>query len=148
MSERSYSVNYEYWDDIGTLEGVMEYLNEDGSLNVGDKFFTGFPFTPSPSDFIPTATSVVSDYNYNIENCGKYSPEHTDGNTGSDMLSDEAKEKLTKILRDWADENMNITFYTVKNDEEIEITQEMIDAFHAKQPIPMPEFKYGAPDND
>ena len=39
--------------------------------------------------------------------------------------------------------HLNITFWEIDHEEEIEVTQEMIDGFRANKPIPLPEFKRG-----
>ena len=58
-------------------------------------------------------------------------------------VRDEAKAELNNFLKAWAEKHLNVSFWEIDHDEEIAVTQEMIDAFHANQPIPLPKFKFG-----
>jgi hypothetical protein len=115
-------------------------MQDNGFMVAGYVFLTGTKRPLTPKQFFPDAADVLEHYDNNIyDNCGDYS----EGNTGSDQVSEEAQAELTKLLNDWAENNLSLSFYEIDNEEEIELTQEMIDAFLAHEPIPMPELKKG-----
>ena len=82
-------------------------------------------------------------WNYDLRIYDNFPSDFTDGNTGSDSVGDEAKAELNNFLKAWAEKHLGVTFWEIDHDEEIAVTQEMIDAFHANQPIPLPKFKFG-----
>ena len=87
-----------------------------------------------------SADEVLERYDEAID-C-EHGCEYTDCNTGSDKVTDEAKAELNNFLNAWAKKNLNITFWEIDHEEEIEVTQEMLDFFNAGLSIPMPEFKH------
>lgn len=151
MSERSYSYSDEEWQNFGSIDEAMDYilectLEENEDFEVGMIIQTGFTCEVDPVDYMPDAEDVLELYDTRI--CGHHNSDYAYDGTGYDCVDEEAQKELTDYLKIWAKKNIKVSFQEVKNDEEVEITQEMIDAFHAKQPIPMPEFKYGAPENE
>lgn len=141
MGERIYSWRSdECWSDFSRPEQAIQDMQDNGFMVAGYVFLTGTKRPLTPKQFFPDAADVLEHYDNNIyDNCGDYS----EGNTGSDQVSEEAQAELTKLLNDWAENNLSLSFYEIDNEEEIELTQEMIDAFLANEPIPMPELKKG-----
>ncbi|MEN4984540.1 hypothetical protein [Acinetobacter modestus] len=139
MGERIYSWRSdECWSDFSRPEQAIQDMQDNGFMVVGNIFLTGTKRPLTPTRFFPDAADVLEHYDNNIyDNCGDYS----EGNTGSDQVSEEAQAELTKLLNDWAENNLSLSFYEIDNEQEIELTQEMIDAFLANQPLPLPEFK-------
>ncbi|MFI7826542.1 hypothetical protein ACFMJK_24980, partial [Acinetobacter baumannii] len=88
----------------------------------------------------PDAEDVLERYDENVLDNHDWS--YAEGNTGTDTLKDEAKAELDSFLKKWADTYLTVTFFEIDHEEEIEVTQEMIDAFYANAPIPLPEFKH------
>ena len=141
MNERIYSWRSdECWDDYSRPEEAIQDMQDNGFMVAGNVFLTGTKRSLTPKRFFPDAADVLELYDNNIyDNCGDYS----EGNTGSDQVSEEAQAELTKLLNDWAENNLSLSFYEIENEEGIELTREMIDAFLANEPIPMPELKKG-----
>ncbi|EZQ10764.1 hypothetical protein [Acinetobacter sp. Ver3] len=141
MSNRIYSFSGdENWADYENPAEALEEMLDDDSLEVGNTFLTGIKRTPSPTQFILDADEVLENYDCRIYD--NYLSDYTGGNTGSKDVSDEAKNELNNFLNKWAEKYLVITFYEVDCEEEIPVTQEMIDAFHSNEPIPLPEFKF------
>lgn len=136
-----------YWDALDTVKEVFDVLEKNGTLTAGRSFSTGLKVWPKPSDYIMDADEILEHYDCQInDNEGEYA----DGCTGSDGVTDEAKAELNALLKQWANKNMEISFYRVEKDESIVISQAMINAYHAWQPIPMPKlkFEFGAPSDE
>ena len=131
----------ENWSDYARPEEALQEMEDEDDLEVGNTFLTGIKRIPSPTQFTMDADEVLE--NYDIRIYDNYSSDYTDSNTGSDGVSDEAKAELNNLLNAWAEKHLNITFWEIDHEEEIEVTQEMIDAFRANKPIPLPEFKRG-----
>lgn len=129
------------WSDYENPAEALADMLDDDVLEVGNTFLTGIKRQPSPTQFIMDADEVLENYNLRIYD--NYSGDFTDGNTGSDSVGDEAKAELNNFLKTWAEKHLNVSFWEIDHDEEIAVTQEMIDAFHANQPIPLPKFKLG-----
>ena len=130
----------ESWSDYATPNEALADMLDDDSLEVGNTFLTGIKRIPSPTQFILDADEVLENYDCRIYD--NYPSDYTDNNTGSDGVSDEAKAELNNFLNTWAEKHLNITFWEINHDEEITLTQDMIDAFHANKPIPLPELKH------
>lgn len=141
MGERIYSWRSdECWSDFSRPEQAIQDMQDNGFMVAGYVFLTGTKRPLTPKRFFPDAADVLEHYDNNIyDNCGEYA----DGNTGSDQVSEAAQTELTELLNDWAEKNLSLSFYEIENEEEIELTQEMINAFLAGEPIPMPELKEG-----
>ena len=131
----------ENWSDYARPEEALQEMEDEDDLEVGNTFLTGIKRIPSPTQFIMDADEVLE--NYDIRIYDNYSSDYTDSNTGSDGVSDEAKAELNNLLNAWAEKHLNITFWEIDHEEEIKVTQEMIEAFRANKPIPLPEFKRG-----
>lgn len=129
------------WSDYEKPTEALKDMEDDNVLEVGNTFLTGIKRIPSPTQFIMDAGEVLE--NYDIRIYDNYSSDYTDSNTGSNGVSDEAKAELANFLNAWAEKYLNITFWEIDHEEEIKVTQEMIDAFHANKPIPLPELKQG-----
>lgn len=141
MSNRIYSYSGdEFWSDYNSPEEALQDMEDDGDLEVGNTFLTGIKNVPSPTRYIPDAEEILEKYDESID-C-EHGCEYTDCNTGSDKVTDEAKKELNAFLKQWAGKHLDITFWEIDHEEEIKVTQEMIEAFHANLPIPMPEFKH------
>lgn len=141
MSNRIYSYSGdEFWSDYERPDEALQDMEDAGDLEVGNTFLTGIKNVPSPTRYMPNAEEILEKYDESID-C-EHGCEYTDCNTGSDKVTDEAKVELNNFLNAWAEKHLNITFWEIDHEEEIEVTQEMIDAFHANLPIPMPEFKH------
>lgn len=140
MSNRIFSFRTEEeWCDYETPSEALQDVDDQDELKVGSVIYTGIKKELSPQSFILDAEEVLEHYDNMIyDNCGEYAHE----NTGSDQVTDEAKEELNALLKQWADKHITLNFYEVEHEEEIEVTQEMIDAFKAGGPIPLPEFKH------
>lgn len=129
------------WSDYENPAEALQDMEDDGVLEVGNTFLTGIKRIPSPTQFIMDADEVLE--NYDIRIYDNYSSDYTDSNTSSNSVSDEAKAELNNFLNAWAENHLNITFWEIDHEEEIEVTQEMIDAFRANKPIPLPALKQG-----
>ncbi|ENV14702.1 hypothetical protein F965_00048 [Acinetobacter schindleri NIPH 900] len=131
------STNDESWDDFTTPREAMEALDDNDNLDVGEFIYTGIKRYPSASNYITDADRILELYDENVyENNGEYA----DDNTGSDGVTDEAKKELTDFLNQWADKHLSITFWEIQYIENIQITQAMLDAYHAGTEILLPEF--------
>lgn len=141
MENRVYSYSgEENWADYEDPCEALQDMEDQGDLEVGNAFLTGIKNVPCSTRYMINADEVLERYDESID-C-EHGCEYTDCNTGSDKVTDEAKKELNDFLKRWAKENLTITFWEIYHEEEIEVTQEMIDAFHANLPIPMPEFKH------
>ena len=129
------------WSDYENPAEALANMLDDDVLEVGNTFLTGIKRQPSPTQFIMDADEVLENYDLRIYD--NYTGDFPDGNTGSDSVGDEAKAELNNFLKAWAEKHLNVSFWEIDHDEEIAVTQEMIDAFHANQPIPLPKFKLG-----
>ena len=141
MTNRVFSYRGEdNWSDYENPAEALQDMEDDDVLEVGNTFLTGIKREPQPAQFIMDADEVLENYDLRIDD--NYPGDFSDGNTGSDNVSDEAKAELNSFLNAWAEKYLNVTFWEIDHDEEITVTQEMIDAFHANQPIPLPKFKF------
>lgn len=141
MSNRIFSfTGDDNWSSYETPNEALQEMKDDGSLEVGNTFLTGISRKPNPFQFMPDADEILENYENRIFD--EHDWNYADGNTGADGLSESAKKELNDFLEFWADKHLVISFYEIDNDEEITVTQEMIDAFHAGEPIPLPEFQY------
>ena len=129
------------WSDYENPAEALQDMEDDDVLEIGNTFLTGIKRQPSPTQFIMDADEVLENYDLRIYD--NFPSDFTDGNTGSDSAGDEAKAELNNFLKAWAEKHLSVTFWEIDHDEEIAVTQEMIDAFHANQPIPLPKFKLG-----
>lgn len=131
----------EEWSDYERPEEALQDMEDEGDLEVGNIFLTGGKNTPNPIRYMISANEILEKYEESID-C-EHGCEYTDGNTGSDKVTDEAKKELNDFLNQWTTKHLHITFWEIDHEEEIAVTQEMIDAFHANKPIPLPGFKLG-----
>ena len=140
MSNRIYSYRSEEdWSGYESPEEALQDMQDSDDLKVGNTFLTGIRRDLSPKSYFPDAGDLLDQYDGNIyDNCGEYASD----NTGSDQVSDEAKKELNDFINKWVGENLILNCYEVDHEEEITLTQEMIDAFNANNPIPLPEFKF------
>ena len=129
------------WSDYENPAEALQDMEDDDVLEIGNTFLTGIKRQTSPTQFIMDADEVLENYDLRIYD--NFPSDFTDGNTGSDSVGDEAKAELNNFLKAWAEKPLGVTFWEIDHDEEIAVTQEMIDAFHANQPIPLPKFKFG-----
>lgn len=147
MTNRIYSFSGEdNWSAYDSPREAMQDMYDQDDLEVGNTFLTGIKRRPEPIQFLHDADEILESYEERI--CDEHDWSYAQGNTGVDDITDEAKKDLNDFLKAWSEKHLNITFYEIEHDEEVEVTQEMIDAFHANEPIPMPEFKYKEPDHD
>lgn len=129
------------WSDYKNPAEALADMLDDDALEVGSTFLTGIKRKPSPTLFIMDADEILENYDQRIDDT--YPGDFSNDNTGSDDVSSEAKAELNNFLEAWAEKYLNVTFWEIDHDEEISVTQEMIDAFHANEPIPLPKFKFG-----
>lgn len=141
MKNRVYScLGEENWSDYEDPCEALQDMEDQGDLEVGNTFLTGIKNIPCPTRYMISADEVLERYDEAID-C-EHGCEYTDCNTGSLRVTDEAKKELNELLKQWAKKNLNITFWEIDHEEEIEVTQEMLDFFNAGLSIPMPEFKH------
>ena len=141
MSNRIFSfTGDDNWSSYETPNEALKEMFESGDLEVGNTFLTGISRKPEPFRFMPDADEILENYENRIFDEHDWS--YAEGNTGADGLSESAKKELDDFLESWANKHLTISFYEIEHDEMIIVTQEMIDAFHANQPIPLPEFKF------
>ena len=141
MSNRVFSYSGdECWSDYEGPNEALQDMKDQDDLEVGNTFLTGIKNVPSPTRYMINAVEILEKYDESID-C-EHGCEYTDLNTGSDKVTDEAKVELNNFLNAWAEKHLSITFWEIDHEEEIKVTQEMIDAFNANLPIPMPEFQY------
>ncbi|WP_288409516.1 hypothetical protein [uncultured Acinetobacter sp.] len=140
MSNRIFSYSGdEDWSGYDNPHEAIQDMKENDDLEVGNVFLTGIRRDLTPLSYFPNVDDLLEQYDSNIyDNCGEYASE----NTGSDQVSDEAKKELGDFLKSWASKHLSLNCYEVDHEEEITLTQEMIDAFHNDEPIPLPEFQY------
>ncbi len=140
MSDRIFSYSgEENWSGYDNPKEAMQDMKDSDDLEVGNTFLTGIRRDLSSKSYFLDADDLLEQYDSNIyDNCGEYACD----NTGADRVSDEAKKELNDFLSQWVGKNLNLNFYEVDHEEEIVLTQEMIDAFHADEPIPLPEFMF------
>ena len=144
MSERIFSFRGEdNWSDYSYPEEALQEMDDNDALEVGIIFRTGIKQSISSTRYFPDAEDVLERYDENVLDNHDWS--YAEGNTGTDTLKDEAKAELDSFLKKWADTYLTVTFFEIDHEEEIEVTQEMINAFHANAPIPLPEFKHKEP---
>lgn len=147
MTNRIYSyTGDESWSDYKSPQSALKDMFDCDDLEVGNTFLTGIKSIPSPTHYLINADEILEKYDESID-C-EHGCDYTDCNTGSAEVTDDAKKELNDFLEKWAYKHLNITFWEIYHEEIIKVTQEMIDAFHANEPIPMPEFKYKEPDHD
>lgn len=141
MSNRIYSFSDEdNWSSYESPREAMEDMRDQDDLEVGNSFLTGIKRHPDPFRFLLDADEILESYEERI--CDEHDWSYAEGNTGIDNITVEAKKELDDFIKAWSEKHLKITFFEIDHDEKIEVTQEMIDAFHANEPIPMPEFKY------
>ncbi|MDQ8942048.1 hypothetical protein [Acinetobacter soli] len=140
MSNRIFSYSDdEDWSGYDNPHEAIQDMKENDDLEVGNVFLTGIRRDLTPESYFPNADDLLEQYDGNIyDNCGEYAHD----NTGSDQVTDEAKQELNDFLKSWASKHLSLSCYEVDHEEEITLTQEMIDAFHKDEPIPLPEFQY------
>lgn len=147
MTNRVYSyTGDESWSDYESPRSALKDMFDYGDLEIGNTFLTGIKSIPGPTRYLINADEILEKYDETID-C-EHGCDYTDCNTGSAEVTDDAKKELNDFLEKWAHKHLNITFWEIYHEEEIKVTQEMIDAFHANEPIPMPEFKYKEPKHD
>lgn len=134
----------ENWSSYDNPTEALQDMEDDEALEVGKTFLTGIRTDPSPTRYFIDAEEALENYDNRIGD--EHHWDYTEGNTGSDTVTKEAKKELDSYLKSWADRNLNITFFEIEHDEEITVTQEMIDAFHAGKDIPLPPFKFTVPE--
>lgn len=146
MSNRVFSYSGdESWSDYEGPSEALQDMEDQDDLEVGNTFLTGIKNVPTPIRYLINAEEILEKYDEAID-CEH--GEYTDCNTGSDKVTDEAKAELNNFLETWARKHLDITFWEIDHEEEIKVTQEMIDAFHSCLEIPLPEFQYKEPTND
>lgn len=140
MSNRIFSFKTdEDWSGYESPQEAMQDMADEDALESGNVFSTGIRRDLKPESYFPDADDVLERYDDNIyDNCGEYAHD----NTGSDQVTEEAKKELNDFLKKWAGNHLSLSCYEVDHEEEITLTQEMIDAFHANEPIPLPKFSF------
>ncbi|WP_407412106.1 hypothetical protein [Acinetobacter sp.] len=140
MNNRIFSYSgEENWSDYSDPRDALQDMDDQGDLEVGNTFLTGIKSTPTVSQYIMDADDLLEDYDRRIDD--DFGGDFVEGNTGSEYVTAEAKAELNAFLTAWAEKNLAAMFFEVNHEQEIELTQEMIDAFHANEPIPLPELK-------
>ena len=140
MNNRIFSYSgEENWSDYSDPRDALQDMDDQGDLEVGNTFLTGIKSTPNASQYIMDVDDLLENYDCRIDD--NFGGDFVEGNTGSDSVSMEAKAELNAFLTAWAEKNLTITFFEVNHEQEIELTQEMIDAFHTNKPIPLPKLK-------
>lgn len=147
MNNRIFSYSGEEdWSDYSDSRDALQDMDDQGDLEVGNTFLTGIKSTPTVSQYIMNADDFLEDYDCRIDD--NFGGDYIEGNTGSDSVTAEAKAELNAFLTAWAEKNLAAMFFEVNQEQYIELTQEMIDAFHANEPIPLPELKEQADANE
>lgn len=140
MSDRIFSYSgEENWSDYSDPRDALQDMDDQGDLEVGNTFLTGIKSIPTVSQYIMDADDLLEDYDLRIND--NFGGDYIEGNTGLDSVTVEAKAELDAFLVAWSEKHLNITFFEINHEQKIELTQEMIDAFHANEPIPLPELK-------
>ncbi|EHU2311194.1 hypothetical protein [Acinetobacter baumannii] len=136
--ERSFSCSDEVWDVFYHPQEALSLLQENGDLEVGSSFFTGVTLVRKPSDFLYNHAAQL------LENLDEtlFDETGTDDEFYTSKQNYAKREQLSQLIGEWLDQNMEGNLSFIELIEEIEVTQEMIDAFHANAPIPLPEFKH------
>lgn len=130
MSENIwYSVDGEHFTTDCEDEIISDTLNNAlflDDVKVGDEltYSKGVRYDPKPSDF---CKDIAWDILNQIE--ASADDEMGEWSDGVTICSDEARQELNQLVASWADQNLSVDCFTVRQVEDVKfvVTQEMID---------------------
>lgn len=104
---------YDEWSD------VLDMLDSDDELVPGAIIYEGEKVEKKPSDYAPDAGDIMEHLS---GQAWDHAGEHADGWPHDSMPKDKQAE-LEKLLHDWLNSNLNVTFWTVTNIRKLELTE-------------------------
>jgi hypothetical protein len=110
--------SYQY-EELGDVIDSIENALEEGETALGKTYYKGVAKKPLASSFCTNAA-----YN-TIERVSENAyDEHGEWADGFPVLKPGAYDDLQKLIENWCNANMEVTFYGVVNVEELVITEE------------------------
>ena len=110
--------NYQY-EELGDVVDAIENSLEESETAIGKTYYRGVAKKPLASSFCTNAAYDI------IERVSENAyDEHEEWAEGFPVLKSGAYDDLQKIIGDWCDANMEVTFYGVVDVEELTITKE------------------------
>ncbi|WP_064748680.1 hypothetical protein [Lysobacter antibioticus] len=110
--------------DLGSFGEALDALESDGRLAVGQVIYYGETEQQAASSFVPTADQIID---CAADNAYDHAGEHSEG-FGNDVTP-EAKAELNAFLSEWANKNMRVHFWLVRNVRKYIVTAEDVSAW-------------------
>lgn len=117
MADKVYSRDEEtFYDEWGD---VLDMLDSDGDLVPGAIIYEGEKVEKKPSEYAPDAGDIMDHLS---SQAWEHAGEHADG-WPHDSIPKAKQAELEKLLHDWLDANLNVTFWTVVTIRKVELTE-------------------------
>lgn len=112
------------------LSDVLDMLDSDGELEPGAIVYEGDKVERTPSSYAPDGSDLME---HMATQAYEHAGEHAEG-WPHDSMSAEKQKELEKLLHDWLDANLNVTFWTVTNVKRVELTAEQVQKYLGTAP--------------
>ena len=125
MSDGCFSTDEEIFRDENEEDVVDAIISgfEDPYKAVGVAYWESNPKRPSPSSMFRIQWLIEEIQENAWDNYGEFAEDFLND------LPNEKVEELEKLIVDWLDSNVNVSFWQVHNTEERAITKEMVDKY-------------------
>lgn len=121
--DKCYSTDEEVYQ-YETLGEAMDAIDGDFGLEDGQIIYEGDAVRRTPSHYFRM--------DHLLDNMSeRANDEGGEWADGFPSLTKEKHDELDALIKGWLDANLTVGFYTVENVKRIEITQAMIDEYHA-----------------
>ena len=125
MSDKCFSTDEEIFRDENEEDVVNDIIScyEDPYEAVNVSYWKGKSERPSPSSMFSIQWLIEEMQQNALDNYGEFAEDFLKD------LPDKKVEELEKIISNWLDHNVNVSFYHVHDVVECKITEEMVDKY-------------------